>query len=76
MNPGSIQTDLAQAASQLRQIAKLLETTQSAVGLLGERIQHGLDAAAPNPDGSPTYCVPVEVLDALSAAVTNVGGAA
>jgi hypothetical protein len=75
MNPGSIQTDLAQAETLTLKVLATVAASRGAVSLLGERIQTVLDAASPNPDGSNTYCIPVDALDALSAAATNVGGA-
>lgn len=35
-----------------------------------------IEAAERNADGSNTYCIPAEILDALSAALVRLGGAA
>lgn len=75
MTPGSIYADLTHAARQARQIGETLSTCAAAVDTLGEKARACLDAAVRNSDGSNTYCIPVEVLDELSSAVTTAGGA-
>lgn len=35
-----------------------------------------IEAAERNHDGSDTYCIPVDLLDALSASLVRLGGAA
>lgn len=75
MNPGSLQQDMAAASEQLANVSTSISAAAQAIGRLGHAARDCLDAAKRNSDGTDTYCVPVEVLDALSVEVTRVGGA-
>lgn len=77
MNPGSIQSTLAEAVRFARGDQHLAEDLEAAGRRIAAVIQAGdalIESAAPHPTDANFYCVTVACFEQLSAALTRAGG--
>jgi hypothetical protein len=81
MNPGTVLAAVLRGAGAVRHLdgPDAAQEVIKAHALLSDLMEQGhaaIEAAELAPDGSDTYCIPVDVLDAFSASLARAGGAA